>query len=393
MPDPPDTVIINGQPKPLKEAIELLLQTVQHLQTANGNLQATLQTNEAAHAATIAVLQDEVSKGRNNTNFDVSGTIPKFGGTSSENVEFFIQKIHQAAILTRWTPQVKLTVLRQFLVDEAITWSQTDDDARTTNDYNTFITLLNERYKQKNTTRYYRGLLSCMTIKRDEDIEVFADRIRATNSKTYQLSANAQVNTAIKHEADQRALDTFLNGLTGDIGEKTRQSLPDTFQKAIMNAVNYQEAARRCQQEETSKPVFYTEAYRSNRGRGAYTSTRGYRGNSSSQIPSLMSTYHPAPPPQYYNPPHYTQSSQYSSSAHSASRGNFTPRRGQGHWRPRQGHVQPTRYPQERASAIQEIQNFMSQRGGATNQLTYRSENSRRALPFRGSYSNRRSFH
>ena len=149
-----------------------------------------------------------------------------------------------------------------------------------------------------------------------------------------------------------------------------------------MNAVNYQEAARRCQQEETSKPVIYTEADLSNRGRGAYTLTRGYRSNSSFQIPSLLSTYHP-PPPQYYNSQLYTQSSQYSSSAHSASRGNFTPRRGQEHWRPRQGHVPQTRYPQERASAIQETQNFMSQRGGATNQPIYRSENSRRALPFR----------
>jgi hypothetical protein len=79
-----------------------------------------------------------------------------------------------------------------------------------------------------------------MTIKRDEYIEVFAERIRSTNSKTYQLTDNADVNAAFKYEADQRALDTFLNGFTSELGEKTRQSLPDTFQKAVLNAINCQ---------------------------------------------------------------------------------------------------------------------------------------------------------
>jgi hypothetical protein len=177
---------------------------------------------------------------------------------------FFLQKIEQAAVLTSWTPKVRLTVVRQFLTDEALNWSQTDDDARTTTDYAVFSNLLKEWFKKKNITRYYRELLSCMTIKRDEDIEVFADRIRSTNYKTYQLTDNADVNAAFKYEADQRGLDTFLNGLTGELGEKKRQSLPETFQKAVLNAINYQEAARCFQQDQPFKPVFYTEKNRYN---------------------------------------------------------------------------------------------------------------------------------
>jgi hypothetical protein len=142
-------------------------------------------------------------------------------GKADEIVVFFLQKIEQAAVLTNWTPEVRLTVVRQFLTDEALNWSQTDDYARTTIDYELFQTCLKNGHK-KNTTRYYREFLSFITIQRDEDIEVFADRIRSTNSKIYLLTDNADVNAAFKYEADQRALDTFLNGLTGELGDTSK---------------------------------------------------------------------------------------------------------------------------------------------------------------------------
>jgi hypothetical protein len=112
-----ETVIINGKPHPIKQAVEMLLNTVTALQTQNGSLQEKIAQDNIEHDAAIADLKGKFKKTAINSTFDVSGTIPKFAGKADENVMFFLQKIEQAAVLTNWTPEVRLPVVRQFLTD------------------------------------------------------------------------------------------------------------------------------------------------------------------------------------------------------------------------------------------------------------------------------------
>ena len=93
---------------------------------------------------------------------------------------------------------------------------------------------------------------------KDESVEAFADKIRKINYHTYELiPENAAANEVIKNEADQRALDAFLNGLTGSVGHDTRVKQPQTFREAIEFAVHVVEEERRPQTAITNpKKVF-----------------------------------------------------------------------------------------------------------------------------------------
>ena len=94
-----------------------------------------------------------------------------------------------------------------------------------------------------------------------ESIEDFADRGIIANSRTYELGENADANSAIKHEADLRALDAFLNGLQNDpiLEEKTRLTNPTSLSDAISAAVNISEITRRANPEENAmRSIMFT---------------------------------------------------------------------------------------------------------------------------------------
>lgn len=70
-----------------------------------------------------------------------------------------------------------------------------------------------------------------------ETIEVFADRVRNLNEKTSRVTANPEVNVALRQEADRRAMDAFVRGLLGKVGVKTKLKFPTSLREAITIAV------------------------------------------------------------------------------------------------------------------------------------------------------------
>ncbi|XP_046402552.1 DNA-binding protein HEXBP-like [Ischnura elegans] len=91
-----------------------------------------------------------------------------------------------------------------------------------------------------------------------EDVETFADRVRKVNDRTYNASGSAEYVAAIRFEADQRALDAFLNGLPGELGRQCRLAAPGSFEEAIRAAIRVREAERRPGEAPAARRVFRT---------------------------------------------------------------------------------------------------------------------------------------
>lgn len=97
------------------------------------------------------------------------------------------------------------------------------------NGYATLSRELLDRYRNKQTKRYHREMLTTLRKTHQEGIEDFTDRVRKVNSNTYEQTNDAARNEYIRQEADQRALDCFLLGLEGEIGKFVRMQLPTTL--------------------------------------------------------------------------------------------------------------------------------------------------------------------
>ena len=65
------------------------------------------------------------------------------------------------------------------------------------------------------------------------------------NYQTYELTDDVATNQVIRDEADQRALDAYLNGPGGNVGHESRLKQPETFRQAVQFAVHIIEADRR----------------------------------------------------------------------------------------------------------------------------------------------------
>ncbi|KAG8250938.1 hypothetical protein J6590_091549 [Homalodisca vitripennis] len=68
--------------------------------------------------------------------------------------------------------------------------------------------------------------LAVVQQRRDENIVSFNDRVWVLIEKTIRVTDNDEVNKALREEADRRALDAFVRGLSGYVGEQTRETLP-----------------------------------------------------------------------------------------------------------------------------------------------------------------------
>jgi hypothetical protein len=227
------TVLIGQNDVPIGVAVAMLLTEVHALQTKNGEFSGRINELLAQNAAlnlTIAnqnatdqtelqvlntrIQQMSVGNQAAGSSFDISSTIPKFTGSHKDNIHNFFTKIEQARKIGNWNEQCTLLITKQFLDGEALEWVQSDDITKGTENYEEFQQLMCDRFKKKATPRFYREQLSTIKIKDNEEIEHYADRIRSINHHTYTLSDSAEKNEAIRYEADQRALDAFLNGLS-----------------------------------------------------------------------------------------------------------------------------------------------------------------------------------
>ncbi|KAJ8884182.1 hypothetical protein PR048_016039 [Dryococelus australis] len=189
-------------------------------------------------------------------NFTLLPTIPVFSGKPEDNVRVFFIVIEQAANVCNWSEIEQLAFVKLRLAGECLSRGQNFEELKKH---------LLERFGRKHPTRFYRVQLNCLKILDNESMEEFADRICKINANTYELGSNNEQNEAIKHEADQWALDTFLDGLKGEVGKFTSISRPRTFKESLVSAINVVEADKHSDKEHGtsvksfSKSVFAVE--------------------------------------------------------------------------------------------------------------------------------------
>jgi hypothetical protein len=156
----------------------------------------------------------------------------------------FFERLEQVAEWSGWDDGDKVRAVKIRLAGEAAEFARCKEECRVADSYNMLKEIITGRYRTKKTARYFRELLSTMSMGHGEELESFADRIRATNSKTYEVVDSREVMEIVRREADQRALDAFLRGLPGELGRLCRLAVPEDFDSAVATAVRMREAER-----------------------------------------------------------------------------------------------------------------------------------------------------
>ncbi|XP_046384964.1 uncharacterized protein LOC124155290 [Ischnura elegans] len=220
-------VSIGGKEMDLQQALEQMHNKLRELSEENEKLRAD---NGAAAA----------DRGPTK-NFGVLGSVEGFSGKPGESVTLFFDKLERAAELGGLSDSEKLHVAVLRLSGEAAEYFRSREECIHAANYEELKELLLQRYRSKRSARFYREMLINIRMSPGEDIETFADRIRKINSQTYEIDGAAEHVAATRFEADQRALDTFLRGLPGELGRQCRLTAPKIFDEAVQAAMRIQE--------------------------------------------------------------------------------------------------------------------------------------------------------
>ncbi|XP_046406269.1 uncharacterized protein LOC124171173 [Ischnura elegans] len=188
--------------------------------------------------------------------FSMVSSIEYFSGAAGENVETFFSQVEQVAKLSGWSDDDKLSVITLRTRGGALEHLRAKERAGAVKTYDDARKSLLERYRGVKNRRFYREMLACVRMAPRERIEEFADRIRELNSHTWKEEEDAAAAAIRQSESDERALDAFLNGLPGRVGEHTRLAMPETFDAAVNVAVRIREAERRAHPETEERNVF-----------------------------------------------------------------------------------------------------------------------------------------
>lgn len=189
-------------------------------------------------------------------NFALLGSVEEFSGKPEEAVTVFLDKLERAASLGGWSDTETLNVAILRLGGDAAEFFRSKEECRGARRYEDLKTQLLLRYRSKKSSRFYREMLTNVRKGPQEDIEAFADRVRKINAHTYETSGTAEYVAAMRFEADQRALDAFLNGLSGELGRQCRLTMPQSFDDAIEIAIRIQEVERRPGEPPAMRRVF-----------------------------------------------------------------------------------------------------------------------------------------
>jgi hypothetical protein len=191
-------------------------------------------------------------------NFSLLSNIGSFTGRAGEDISAYLDKIERAADLSGWSDAERLNILALRLEGEAAEYFRSREECRGARTYAELKKALLERYQCKKSARFFREQLSLLRMDSREDVESFADRVRKINDRTYDASGSAEYVAAIRFEADQRALDAFLNGLPGELGRQCRLATPESFEEAIRVAIRVREAERTPGDAPVARRVFRT---------------------------------------------------------------------------------------------------------------------------------------
>jgi hypothetical protein len=192
--------------------------------------------------------------------YSTLSAVEPFTGARGENVEGFLSCLERAGKFGGWSDEDLLGALVLKLRAGAAGFMQAHEKAGDVTSYAVAKDLLLKRYGGVENRRYYRELLANVRIGPGEEIEEFADRIRSINMHTIKAEENPGKAAVRRAEADERALDAFLNGLVGRIGEHTRLAMPESLDAAVAAAVRVREVERRARTVSEPRKVFVSAA-------------------------------------------------------------------------------------------------------------------------------------
>lgn len=221
-------VSIGGQEMDLQEAIDRMDEQLQAARTA-----AALPIADQLNATIRENLQHERTEG---PSFELVNSLMPFDGEKPEAIGHFFSSLEDVGELSRWTNAERLRVAKLKITGIALKYIQSVDKECIAT-YPEFKRVLTERFSDKAPAHCYFQQLSVLQQRRGETIESFADRVRALNEKTIRVTDNEAVNAALREEAERRAVDVFVRGLLGSVGEHTRLKFPTTMRGAITTAV------------------------------------------------------------------------------------------------------------------------------------------------------------
>jgi len=227
-------VQVEGKSYTLQEAFNILTNTCNLLQTSNGQLQGELATTKQQ----LSTLSQRAQK-----NYTAINNIALYDGKT--DITLLYVKIELAARIGGLDDADKYLALQQKLDDRVLRHCMSDPTCIAAKNYKDLKAALSERYKHKNSARFYREQLANIKMQDSENLEEFSDRIKILNGCTFDLTDDATKNQILLSEADQRALDAFLNALSGNVAEQTRLSNPATLDAAVRTAITVQEVFRR----------------------------------------------------------------------------------------------------------------------------------------------------
>lgn len=237
-----------------------------------GQLRATLNTTQQENEA----LQEQVRSSRpdadasfnrsmlaQDINLSLVGTLPTFSGENhDEHVTPFLDSIASAGDISGWRDKDKIKICILKLTGNARAFAASNDECRAAVTFESFRQALKDRFAKRLPDHYYYDQLAMARQNKSEKIEDFADRVHHLCMRTIRHTESEAVNRALREEAERRALDAFLKGLVGKVGENTRIKFPQTLKEAVVVALNLNNLERLTTKEVeplSSRKVFVNE--------------------------------------------------------------------------------------------------------------------------------------
>lgn len=238
-------VSFGGEEVDLQRVIDDFGEKLQRLSLENERLRSVIAEGEAKEVTSPV-----------RAKFALLNSIEPFHGRPGDDVNAYLERVQQVASLSGWSDEETLAAARLRLGGEAAVYERTRQECKAAATYAAWKDFILNRYRSKKTARFYRELLAVIRMEPKEDIEEFADRVRRINARTAEISGTSEQMETQRYEADQRALDAFLRGLSGEIGRLCRLATPENFDAAIATAVRIREAERTPQAPSPSRQVF-----------------------------------------------------------------------------------------------------------------------------------------
>lgn len=230
-----------GREYGLQEFVNALSSQLGQLRTS---LDAARRENETLQEQlTSAAPEQEASFNRSviaqDINLSLVGTLPTFSGEKhDENVTQFLDSVASAGDISGWRDKDKIKICILKLTGNARVFAASNDECRAAVTFNGFGKALKDRFAKRLPDHYYYDQLAMARQNKSEKIEDFADRVHHLCMKTIRHTESEAVNRALREEAERRALDAFLKGLTGKVGENARIKFPQTMKEAVVVALN-----------------------------------------------------------------------------------------------------------------------------------------------------------